>query len=275
MPDRRDDAVTIAYVHANEVAHSWHRSLIDLVGWDLTHEQRVVRGGWLAIRCGTDGLPASRNEAASLFLAGKDAEWLWWIDTDMGFAPDTVDQLLAAADPVERPIVGGLCFAQREMDPDGMGGYRTGPGPTIYDWAEVGDQSGFAMRRQYEPDALVRCQATGSACILIHRSVLERVHDQFGTWYDRAPNPTTGKQFGEDISFCMRAGSLGIPIHVHTGVKTTHLKPIWLAEADFLATRDRQPEYAAGGTVAATGMTLVGPDDGVIVPGRTEDAEAV
>jgi hypothetical protein len=42
------------------------------------------------------------------------------------------------------------------------------------------------------------------------------------------------KMMGEDLSFCMRAGSLGIPVHVHTGVKTTHLKQLWLSEADYL-----------------------------------------
>ena len=35
---------------------------------------------------------------------------------------------------------------------------------------------------------------------------------------------------GEDLSFCMRANALEIPVHVHTGVKTTHLKHLWLDE---------------------------------------------
>ena len=34
----------------------------------------------------------------------------------MGFAPDTINRLLEAADPVERPVVGGLCFTQREEE---------------------------------------------------------------------------------------------------------------------------------------------------------------
>jgi hypothetical protein len=212
-------------------------SLVEMVGWDLAHHQRVMRGGWLAIRYGTDGLVAARNEAAARFLADDRADWLFWIDADMGFAPDTVDRLLDAADADDRPVVGALCFAQREMESDGMGGYRTVPGPTIYDWTAGEHGQGFMMRAEYPPDTVLRCQATGSACILIHRSVLQAVGDKFGTWYDRVPNPSKGNLFGEDLSFCMRAGSLELPIHVHTGVKTTHLKPIWLAEADYQATR--------------------------------------
>ena len=34
---------------------------------------------------------------------------------------------------------------------------------------------------------------------------------------------------------CLRAGALDIPMYVHTGVKTTHQKLLWLAEDDYFA----------------------------------------
>jgi len=229
-----NDAVTVAYVHSNEVAHSWHMSLVEMFGWDLAHEGRIMRGGWLAMRCGTDGVPAGRNEAARRFLAEKDADWLFWVDTDMGFAPDTIDRLLEVADPVERPIVGGLCFAQRETSADGMGGYRCSPRVTIFDWVRGdNDVQGFQGRTVFPANSVVQCAGTGSACILIHRSVLERIAGEFGpAWYERAPNPSGGL-YGEDLSFCIRAGALNIPIFVHTGVRTTHLKNLWLSDMDY------------------------------------------
>jgi glycosyltransferase involved in cell wall biosynthesis len=236
------DAVTVAYVHPNEVTTSWHQSLLSLIGWDLGHECRVARGGWLAIRCyGADGIPAARNKAVADFLSNKDADWLFWIDTDMGFEPDAVDRLLEVADPVNRPIVAGLCFAQKHTVPDDMGGWRTALAPTIYDWTTVPEtgETGFLSRREYPINTLLQCAGTGSACILIHRSVLEQMaeaSDVPGDWYDRIPNPTAnGRLLGEDLSFCLRAGALGIPIHVHTGVRTTHFKPAWLGEEDYWA----------------------------------------
>jgi len=232
------DAVTVAYVHPNDVTTSWHQSLLNLIGHDLGNECRVGRGGWLAMRCyGSDGIPAARNKAVEQFLSEKDADWLFWIDTDMGFEPDTVDRLLEVADPVERPIVGGLCFAQKQTDPDGMGGWRTALAPTIYDWTtiETTGETGFLSRREYPVNTLVRCAGTGSACILIHRSVFERLAESGkGDWYDRIPNPTAnGRLLGEDLSFCLRAGAAGIPVCVHTGVRTTHFKPAWLGEEDY------------------------------------------
>ena len=234
-----NDAVTVAYVHPNEVTTSWHQSLLNLIGWDLGHGCRVARGGWIGIRCyGADGIPAARNNAVKQFLE-SDTEWLFWIDTDMGFEPDVVDRLLEVADPETRPIVGGLCFAQKQTVPDGMGGWRTALAPTIYDWTtiEATGETGFLSRREYPVNSLIQCAGTGSACILIHRSVFERLAaDGKGDWYDRIPNRTANNRLlGEDLSFCLRAGSEGIPVHIHTGVRTTHFKPAWLGEEDYWA----------------------------------------
>jgi hypothetical protein len=230
----RAGAVVVACVHEKNVAASFHYCMIEMIGWDLAHECRILRGGYKAWTCGTDGLVDSRNKLVAAFLAEDTADWLFWIDTDMGFAPDTVDRLMAAADPVERPIVGGLCFTQREEQSDGMGGWRTRATPTVFDWTvlETG-QMGFSVRWDYPPDQMVRCAGTGSACVLIHRSVFERIHAEYGTWYDRVKNTTMGQLTSEDLSLCLRAGALNIPIYVHTGVKTTHQKVLWLAEDDY------------------------------------------
>lgn len=232
-----DAAVTVAYLHGNEVPYSWHRSLLDLIGYDLAHHQRVIRGGWMSMKAATGGIVEGRNDAVAGFLAEKDADWLWWVDSDMGFHPDIVDRLIAAADPVERPVVGGLCFAYKEAGPDGMGGARCAPRPTIFDWVTDGDEAGFQGRMTYPVNELVRCAGTGSACLLVHRSVFEQVADRFGpAWYDRLPNPSGKGWVSEDLSFCMRVAAVGLPVWVHTGVRTSHAKMTWVAEDDYWST---------------------------------------
>jgi len=234
-------AVTLAYVHPNEVSHSWHQSIMALIGHDIAGSGRIARGGYIAIRCGTDGLPSARNAAVLQFLEEEKAEWLFWIDTDMGFEPDIVDRLAEAAHPTERPIMGALCFSNRQVKPDGFGGYVCRPQPTIYDWARISDEKqGFVHRQVYEPDTVTECAGTGSAAIVIHRTVFEKIEAEHGpTWYNRTPEGYTDERgvrrmLGEDLSFCIRAGVLGIPVHVHTGVKTTHMKTVWIAEQDYL-----------------------------------------
>lgn len=226
--------VSLAYVHGDDGrVTSFEESREALIAHDRAHEQFLVHDhGRLTVRCGTDGLPAARNTVAAKLVA-SDVDWLLWVDTDMGFAPDTLYRLLAVADPARRPVVGALCFAQRQFAHDGMNGYRTQPMPTLYDWKEAEDGvPRFLSVPMYPVNHLMRVAATGSACILIHRSVFERIAEKLGpTWYDRTPG-TDGKLLGEDISFCVRAGLLEVPIHVHTGVRTSHYKGQWLGEVD-------------------------------------------
>jgi len=245
-PPPAGDTVAIAYVYDGEtVSYSWHRSHHEMIGWDLGNRQRIMRGNAeIAMLCGTDGLVAARNKAVAQFLE-TEADWLFWIDTDMGFPPYTVDLLMNAADPVERPVVGGLCYSQRQVSPDGLGGFRCAPAPTIFDWRHIGEQEGFAVRFSYSRDVVTRVHGTGSACILIHRSVFERVHEKYGaTWYDRIFNKSMNELTSEDLSFCMRLGQLGIPVYVHTGVQTTHHKSTWIGELDYLGTLVPPPATA-------------------------------
>jgi GT2 family glycosyltransferase len=235
-PERElGEAVTVAYVHQNHVTYSWYHSMVELLGWDMANQGRILQGGYIGMRHGSDGLVEARNKAIVHFLEEGNADWLFWVDTDMGFPADTIDQLLKAANPVERPIVGALCFTQTEKTEDGMGGWRCRATPTVFDWAKLDDgQMGWVVRWDFPPNTLIQVGGTGGACILIHRSVFERIEQAHGrTWYDRVPNTTTGQLISEDLSFCLRAGALQIPIFVHTGIRTTHMKALWLGDDDY------------------------------------------
>jgi hypothetical protein len=252
-PEPQPGAVTVAYVHSNEVAYSWHHSMVEMIGYDWANGGRIIRGGYIGMRCGATGLVEARNGTVKEFLESTAADWLLWIDTDMGFPRDLCERLMQAADPVERPVVGALCFSQRETEPDGMGGWRCRAVPTIFDWAKLeSGREGFLVRWDYPRNTLVRCAGTGSAAILIHRSVFARVGEKYpGAWYDMAPNPTTGQLIGEDLSFCARAGSLGIPVYVHTGVPTSHAKRLWLGEDDYHAERLADPSALLRGKTSS------------------------
>lgn len=229
---KRTDKVCLAYVHGLEVAHSWHSSLMALVSWDVSHRQHVIGGGWLATKYGTGGIVQARNDTVAGFLTQTDSDWLFWVDTDMGFAPDSVDRLLDVADPTERPIVGGLAFMMREVGPDGAGGMQVQPMPTLFGWKRTEELAGFDVMRDYPRDELVPVAGTGSAFLLIHRNVFTTIEAAYGTtWYSPVKSVNNDNSWlSEDLSFCMRAQACELPIHVHTGIKTTHLKSLWLDE---------------------------------------------
>jgi len=231
-------SVAIGYVFDDELAASFHQSLFELLEWDRQkydpnpafNRSHIGRSPILGQRYGTDGLVTARNEVVKRFLK-SDAEWLFWLDTDMGFRFDVLDRLLSVADKDERPIVGGLCFMQSHTAQDGMGGFRCYPQPTIFDWFEGFGQRFLQSRKTYPVNALVPCDGTGSACVVIHRSVFEKVKAEHGPrWYDRVTNDSTGALVSEDLSFCIKAD---VPVHVYTAAKTSHLKHLWLSEEDY------------------------------------------
>ncbi len=256
-----NDKVTVAYVHGLEVPMSFRDCMERMIFYDAMNNERIIAGGGrIAMRHGTGGIVQARNQVVDQFL-DSDSDFLFWIDTDMGFEADVVDRLLEVADVDEAPIVGGLCFAQKETTQDGYGGYRCKPRVTLLDWIEH-PEGGNRMtgRAWYAPNMVTEVASTGSACILIHRRVFEAIREEHGaTWYNRILGDDK-LPLGEDISFCVRASALGFPILVHTGVRTTHYKNIWLGEQDFW-------DYQ----VAPPARTPVG----VIVPvlGRPEHAD--
>lgn len=222
--------VAVGYLHPGHVSHCFSASLTELMFWDQAHHARIVAHshGHIPKETGAGHIHAGRNEIARAFLDKSEAEWLWYIDSDMGFAPDAVDRLVNSADPDERPVVGGLAFAQKSAGPAPMGARRNRATPTLYRAAEVDDRIGFVPMFDYPADSVVKVQATGAACLLIHRTVLERVREEYGDrWFSHLEVPKGEHgftEFGEDMSFCLRLIALDVPIWVDTGVKTTHDK---------------------------------------------------
>jgi hypothetical protein len=222
----------------------------DLTLHDALVSGRIVREGGRELRAvtGAGGIPASRNKVARDFLDSTDGEWLWFIDTDMGYAPDTVDRLVTSAGACGAFVIGGLCFAGlRRKPPSGQTLYaeRFVIQPTIYQWVEVRDaagaldEAGFRPVRDYPRDKIVMADATGAACVLIHRSILAKLREEIGdTWFDPVaiPGALHGKPrtFSEDMSFCLRVRASGESVYVDTGVKTTHEKGfVYLDESTY------------------------------------------
>jgi cephalosporin hydroxylase len=264
-----DGIVQIAYLHPEHVSHSWHNSMCATLEYDLDHGRRIARKP-LNIRCGSGRLVPSRNFATTLFLDKTEHEWLFMVDTDMGWEPDAVHRLLEAADPAERPVVGGLCFALMEAKYDGLGGYRFTVVPTMY---KIGHsiKNGAATFCYYGPyvqDAVTQVAATGAAFMLIHRSVLEKLRSELGDrWWDQFYDGE-GTMVGEDLAFCARLGQAGVPVHVHTGVKTNHHKEMWLTELDYVqqqtaeVVEEPHPELQPFVHIGASLATLADPEFG-------------
>lgn len=236
-------AVSIGLIHPGEVKATFFARFVELMLHDLATDRRLFSHDkmWLHGQYGAGGIVQGRNDIARAMCDTSSAEWLLFIDTDMGFDADMADRLIESADPVDRPVVGALCFAQKNdgTKPHGARWFRTMP--TLFKFVRFEDQMGVSPIFDYDRDALVKCDATGAAALLIHRSVLEEMRERFGDEWFTPIRPEGGTVFSEDISFCARLVGMGVPLYVNTGIRTTHDKGgIFLDEEQYDRERGRQ-----------------------------------
>jgi len=205
---------------------------------------RVMRPGGQYLRnvAGTMGVASARNEIVANFLnLPHQPEWLFMVDTDMGFTADTLERLIQSAETNGAAVVGALCFAQKS-DPrqpeTNLHARRLRLVPTLYRFVETQDEKGFLSIENYQRDSFQWVDATGAACLLMHRTALEAVGpDPFRPLRVQGANPDgSPREFSEDLSFCSRLADVDIPVAVDTSVKTTHAKGgIFLDEETYVA----------------------------------------
>lgn len=219
--------MVVATVHGTEVSAFFLSSMLKLVMADMGGPRRIVN---VLTEVSSANISGARNKLVAKFLdENPAADWLLFIDSDMYFEPDLIDGLLANASPDRAPVVGALCFGIN----DGV------LFPTIYNLAQDEGRI-LTVRHQgsIPPDTMLQVAATGAACLLIHRSVLEAIRERgFNRtfpWFQETE--LSGRPCGEDITFCLRAGQLGYPVHVFTAVEAKHHKSTILD----LATYERQ-----------------------------------
>lgn len=210
------DRALVYYLSPGQVEHEFCQSLLEMSIYDLMTSRHLA--GVFGVRSGAL-LAAARNSVAAQFLDNDVADWLLFIDSDMTFERDALEQLFKHADPVTRPILGGLCFG---LD------FETGPFPVVYHLVDTPDGPMTHRPSQLERDTgLMQVDATGTAFLMIHRSVLvamkERGFSQAYPWFQETElggsNPV-----GEDITFCLRARILGFPVTVDLDLHIGHKK---------------------------------------------------
>lgn len=236
----RAQTMVLAYIHPGQVSSYFLESMLtthfaDRYAEDVGDRPRRIVN--VMQEWSSANVSAARNIVTARFLDSDAGEWLLWVDADMQWTPDAVDLLMAAADPTDRPIVGGLCF----------GNATDGLFPTIYHFAQIDGRLTTIRVREYPRGEVVQVAATGAAFLLIHRSVLEAMRDRgFNAafpWFQETE--LDGNPVGEDLTFCLRAGILGYPVHVHTGARIGHHKSHLLTEDLFLSQQPKAPPTAA------------------------------
>ena len=137
-----------------------------------------------------------------------------WLDSDMVFSPDLLDDLMFSG----KPFVTGIYHARRK-------GYAS----VIFTKLDLGEVDGVASFERCEsyPSETFEIAGCGFGCVLIETSILENVCYNKGTCFNPTPN------FGEDLAFCKRATDLGHKIFCEPSVVCGHIGHIAIYPEDY------------------------------------------
>lgn len=188
------------------------------VDWALSFSNMVKPQIFDIIRL--SGLPwdIARTQAAIQCLNGG-YQWLFMLDSDVLAVKDTIPRLMAH----RLPIVSGL-YHQRFPTWTGITGDYL---PCMFN--EVVGADGKLTKQaivDFSPGSLVEAAYVPGGCLLVHRSVFERMTQagikRFFEWTLQVDSEPPGSGRSEDFEFCAKARSLGFKCFVSTDIICTH-----------------------------------------------------
>lgn len=208
---------------------------------------RKPEEGFMHMRVGGAPVDVARNNLVERFLAG-DCQWLLQIDSDMGFARESLTRLASRTEEHGMRMISGLCFTRYKppmptifrgvtrVREDGREFLRIQCRETM-EWLEAHPEALDECPCVLDPapvDALVRADASGGAFLLVHREVFEALEKP---WFVR-----DGAKKGEDFYFFERARRAGFELWVDRSVICGHeWGEAYIGPEDFVAYQSIYP----------------------------------
>lgn len=188
------------------LAYTLHTDTVT-VAWAMGIRRLQLPGQFIAVA----GMPFdhARNSACMACLE-RGFDWLFSLDSDVIPPPDAVLRLMAH----RQPIISGVYH--RRSNPAGVPVMQRPLGQWV---------------RQYPPNKVIEVDTVGAGCLLIHKSVLERLPPQrpqagkhwFNWAVDCPPEHNPVAPMSEDYTFAQWSIKHGYKVLVDTSVQCLHV----------------------------------------------------
>lgn len=151
----------------------------------------------------------ARNDLAKMAL-DTEADFVFWLDSDMIFKPDTLDRMMVTMETKRLDFLSGLYF--RRVTP-----YT----PVLFKTLEFDEEKQVCSWTDFKdeelPKDIFEVGGVGFGCVLMRTDVIFEVASKYGDMF----GPLAG--VGEDLSFCWRARQCGYKIYVDPSVSLGHV----------------------------------------------------
>ncbi len=207
--------VAIAIPCAQVVEPRVLQSMLTLVSYTSWHSVKITEIGVTERQMVDD----ARNGLAEAFLASP-TEWMFWMDSDMLFPPETLIELIKVAEEKEAKFVTGVYYQRKGNNMPCL--WTRGAELSNGELSAMGSIK--AQQNKYvgaftfpHPDKKdpFKIHAAGFGCILVHRSIFEKMDRP---WFKFLPGTCS-----EDFYFCVNAKELGYDLWAVPGPVLGHI----------------------------------------------------
>lgn len=151
----------------------------------------------------------ARNQLAAQALKAE-ADYILWLDSDMIVPPDVIPRMLKHMED-GKDFVSGIYFRRRAPF-----------APVLYSRI---DREGHADFNDYPEDTVFEIAGAGFGCCMTRVSMLEDIALNFKDWF------TPFNNYGEDLSFCLRALECGYKLYCDSTIKCGHVGTVVVDES--------------------------------------------
>lgn len=151
----------------------------------------------------------ARNQLAAQALKAQ-ADYILWLDSDMIVPPDVIPRMLKHMED-GKDFVSGIYFRRRAPF-----------APVLYSRI---DREGHADFNDYPEDTVFEIAGAGFGCCMTRVSMLEDIALNFKDWF------TPFNNYGEDLSFCLRALECGYKLYCDSTIKCGHVGTVVVDES--------------------------------------------
>ena len=201
--------ILIGIPHTGSILTPCVKSLLSVDLSDFEHKKIYFEQGSL--------LHFQRNNLVQKAV-DEEADYLFFVDSDVGFPQDTVKKLVAH----KKEIVSGLYFSKILPFL-----------PVLYTKLK---KKGYVQRIEY-PEGLFETDAVGAGCLLIKTSAFKKIKKPYFSFSER--DVVEGQPLSEDIYFCEKARAAGLKVHCDSSVKCSHHGHHAVTERSFLQVKPR------------------------------------
>lgn len=203
------------------------------------------RRGWLITKMKGDNVADARNK----IVAKLEKDWLFFMDSDQTFHPDTIERLLSW----NVDCISGLYFktpgipvphayefayeSQNEQSPANDYWYYPITNKVNYYLEKYKDEIYKNTEAIILPkENLIPIDGCGGGCLLVHRRVFEKLEKPYFAF------PKEEVSAGEDFYFCRKVRQAGFQIYLDPGVICGHKMKGFVGAAHFLNWQHNQKD---------------------------------